>query len=347
MKNFTLKHRFVSITAISVAIFMLILYLNLPSYQYGAVKVKIAGVTDTKDILSSILLLEERKNVFLVESRESEENVTLNVRQTCSIESAALTNPHLKVFVVFVSKQRLENFIKTPEVEAILSYPNVFLKFIDVDKFSIGSPFQEFFAKKVLDSSLWKVEHTSDVVRLMLLWRFGGSYVDTDVIVRQKFDSIPLNYACPESTTYINGAIMNFESSKDNPLINEFVTDLITNFNGHSWGDNGPTMLTRVLRRLCDTNSTTEMFSKGNCEGFHVLRQEICYPVGGMQCYELFTDSMANETMTKVENSLAVHFWNAATKKWKLRKNQTCAYIQLAKQFCPKVMSQSNENFDV
>jgi hypothetical protein len=38
------------------------------------------------------------RNIFFVESSYSAVNVTLNVRQACAIESAALTNPDMKIF---------------------------------------------------------------------------------------------------------------------------------------------------------------------------------------------------------------------------------------------------------
>jgi lactosylceramide 4-alpha-galactosyltransferase len=345
MKVETRKHRIVEILTILALILLLIVYLALPKDQTTLIEISRARSLDFDDILSSNFQPENGKNVFFVESGNSEGNVTLKIRQACSIESAALVNPHLKIFVLFTSHQRLQNLTKTPEVEAILSYPNVYFNSIDVDKFSIGTPFEEFFARKVLKTSAFKVVHESDVVRIMVLWRFGGSYIDTDIIVRQKLDSTPPNYACPESETHINNAAINFQSISDNFLVETFAFDLIRNFNGQSWGGNGPMMMTRVLKQLCNTNSTKEMVEKGNCKSFHVLKKETCYLVGGMQSALLFTDSKGDEIIEALKNSIVVHFWNSATKAWKLRKNQTAAYVQLAWKFCPKVMAQTGDEF--
>jgi lactosylceramide 4-alpha-galactosyltransferase len=96
-----------------------------------------------------------------------------------------------------------------------LSYKNVFLNSIDPVKFSIGT-FEDFFLKNPLNTSLFKVEHTSDIVRIMVLWKYGGTYLDTDVITQHKLDSMPLNYACAASEAIVGNAILNFQNIKDN-----------------------------------------------------------------------------------------------------------------------------------
>ena len=47
----------------------------------------------------------------------------------------------------------------------------------------------EWIAKE-LDKSVHRVAHTSDVLRVALLWRFGGTYLDTDMIVLRPFPSL-------------------------------------------------------------------------------------------------------------------------------------------------------------
>lgn len=287
---------------------------------------------------------ENGKNVFFIESGSTTGHITLRPRQACSVESAAFTNPNSKIFLLFTSRERLKNLTITSEVEALLSYPNVYINYINANEFSVGTPFEKFFKEDVLSQSSYKVEHTADVLRFMVLWKYGGNYLDTDVIARMELDKLA-NYACPESPEYVNTAIMNFEGHETNKLIEIFINDMISNFNGHSWGHNGPIMMTRVLQRLCNVTSTTEMVDKGNCLGFHVLDMSFCYPIGGMQAYDLIYDDRADDAMAKVANSLAVHFWNHVTNKMTLKKNQTAAYVQIAHRFCPRVMAAGGEFF--
>lgn len=279
------------------------------------------------------------QNVFFVESSDSVENITLSARQACAVESAALANPHLKIFVIFVSRERFMKLSETPQMDAISSYPNVFINYIEAEKLSIGTPFEEFFKSNKLSESIFRREHTSDVIRLLMLWSYGGTYLDTDMIVRQKLDSVPPNYACPESLKYMNGAILNFESHDNSPLVDIFTANMIDNFNGGSWGTNGPIMVTRVLQKLCNATTIEEMLEKESCEGFHLLPIEMCYAVPGMEFYKLMENEFVNSAMAALDNSLVVHLWNSVSKTWKLQKNHNSAYVQLGYQFCPKVMA--------
>ena len=53
---------------------------------------------------------------------------------------------------------------------------------------------------KELEKSIHKVAHTSDVLRVAILWKFGGTYLDTDMIVLRSFPSISEvpNFICQE-----------------------------------------------------------------------------------------------------------------------------------------------------
>jgi lactosylceramide 4-alpha-galactosyltransferase len=160
------------------------------------------SLTSTKEdnirgnILGAKVQPQNGQNVFFVESSEDITNVRLSARQACSIESAALMNPHLNVFLVYYSKLRLNALEKTPEIEALLSYPNVFINYLNIYELSTGSPMEDFVLSDKLSHSAFKVEHTSDALRLLVLWKFGGTYLDTDMIVRKQLE---LNQTLPAS----------------------------------------------------------------------------------------------------------------------------------------------------
>lgn len=240
----------------------------------------------------------------------------------------------------------IDRLLITPQITAILSYENVHFNSIDLEEFSTGTPLENFMMSGRLHSSIFAVSHTSDALRLLVLWRYGGTYLDTDMIVRQKLDSIPSNYACHEVAEGINGAILNLSDDEDGRQLAEtFMINMIENFNGTVWGSNGPLLMTRVLQDLCKTNSTKEMIAMKSCEGFHVLPKQLCYAVNGLSWPKLFNETSAEWAMKKVENSLVVHFWNNLSRKTPLSVNSTAAYIQLAKLHCPKVIASCDDSF--
>jgi lactosylceramide 4-alpha-galactosyltransferase len=298
------------------------------------------SLTDLKEeiILDAKVQPRNGQNIFFVETSENTTNVKLSARQACSIESAALKNPHLNVFVFYYSKLRLKALEKTPEVDAILSYPNVVISFLNFSKISTGSPMEEFMHSEKLSNSKFRIEHTSDALRLLVLWKFGGTYLDTDMIVRKRLDSVQPNFACQQSQTEINGAILNFEKSEiGTKLIGTFMKDFVTNFNGNFFVSNGPYALTRVLKSLCNANDMEAIMKIENCQGFSVYNISMCYEITFSEMYKLMEPFYQEETLRRVNESLVVHFWNKESKKRVLEKNSGAAYVELAKQFCPRV----------
>lgn len=259
---------------------------------------------------------------------------------------AALANPHMKIFVSFVSRHKKLKVKLSPVVASIASYSNVRFNFLDLVEFSEGTPMEEFIQNGQLLKSSFVVSHTSDVLRLLVLWKYGGTYLDTDMIVRKKLDSVPANFACDDIANTVNGAILNFSHSENGQALAEkFMLELVHNFNGTVWGSNGPLLLTRVLKKLCGTSRVTEMIAKQSCDGFHVLPKALCYPITGVSWAKFFNETLAERAMKTVDDAIVVHFWNNLSKKTQLPVNSTAAYAQLARIYCPKVFESCGDYF--
>lgn len=257
-----------------------------------------------------------------------------------------VTNPQLKVFVFFSSIERFRALTVTPELEAILSYPNVFVKFLNATELSIGSPLEDFIRTDKLSTSSYKVEHTSDALRLLVLWKYGGIYVDTDMIVRKNFDKVPSNFACRQSSGEINGAIIGFNSQKDGKtLARMFLANLTQRFDGQFFPANGPVLITRVVKGLCGTNDLKKIIEMKSCQGFHSLNNSLCYEISYPEWKKLMEENFTEEVLRRVENSVAVHFWNHVSRSVTLKSDSRAAYTMLGRQFCPKVMESCGEFF--
>jgi len=102
------------------------------------------------------------------------------------------------------------------------------------------------------------------------------------------------------------------------------------------WGHNNPLLIMRVLTRMCETNSTYEMVDLGECGGFHIYPYTLCTPVTGSIWFQLFYPRYLKKAMRKVNESIVVHFSNSLSKFHLLRVDSKVAYVELAKQFCPK-----------
>lgn len=283
-------------------------------------------------------------NVFFVETGDSTDYVELNARQACAIESAAMTNPHLTVFLLYANFGRFHNLKSTPALKAVRSYPNVQINFADIKQLSKGSPMEEFFQSDKLPKSQFKKQHTSDAMRLLLLWKFGGTYLDTDIIVRKRLDSVPSNYACPEAQNQMNGAILNLSTDTGKKFSKKFIDYFLSHFNGKSYAHNGPHALTKVVKEFCKIGGFPNNKTV-NCEGFHVMNIESCYPIKWNLWSLLMTENRAVKVMKTVSSSLVVHFWNKFSKAKTINISSKAPYMQLAKSFCPKVIMTCKETF--
>ncbi len=95
------------------------------------------------------------------------------------------------------------------------SYENLFLKYIDLLEFSERTPLEGLMKSgKVLESNYF-MEHLADVLRLLTLWKFGGTYLDLDVIVKDPIESIGENFACLESSFTVANGLLNFDIAGD------------------------------------------------------------------------------------------------------------------------------------
>lgn len=299
---------------------------------------------DTENIFHARTQPGNEQNIFFIESSDTQK-VILNARQACAVESAALTNPHLKVFVLIESHEKSRDLLVTDQVEALLSYQNVFIAHFNMYEMSVGSPLEEFIWSNKLSTSRHKTEHSSDVFRLLLLWKYGGTYLDFDMIVRSELDKFRSNYACPESDIYVDGAILNFDTKEGRNLTEVFIRNLLQHYDPKDYCGNGPTLITRVLKELCKADDLTEMTKMSDCHGFHVLDRKICYAIIANDWKRLWATNTADEVMSEVEESLVVHFWNSRSKKKKISVDSSAPYIQLARQFCPKVLETVKEFF--
>lgn len=252
----------------------------------------------------------------------------------------------MNVFVAFVSRHGDDKVRSSPAVRSVLSYSNVFFNKLDLVEFSRETPLQEFIRSGKLQNAKFVVSHTSDVLRLLMLWKYGGTYLDGDMIVQKPLDSVLPNYACDETCNALNGAILNLDQSESGHGLAEiFMKDLAARFNGSDWGCNGPMLFTRVLQKLCKTNETQKMIEMKTCEGFHVLPSNFCYAIPGLSWEKFFNETFADDVLKLTNESLVVHLWNNMSKKSLLRVNSTAAYVQLAKRYCPKVMASCGEFF--
>ncbi|XP_026288737.2 lactosylceramide 4-alpha-galactosyltransferase-like [Frankliniella occidentalis] len=267
-------------------------------------------------------------------------------RQACAVESAAKSNPNTEVNVLFLSPINLKNISHTQNlaIKALLSYPNIKIKHVSMERYMQDTPLEGWYKSRPLQRSLWPTSHASDVMRYLTLWKYSGTYLDLDVVVLKSLSNLR-NYAGAESPRALGAGIINLDSSSiGRAMAHAFLNELYGSFNGADWGANGPGVVTRVLRQMCQVKKVQDMTPE-RCGGFTIHPPIAFYPISFEDWEDYFNEDKSDLTMKMHADSYVAHLSN----KFSMRKNVTVGskqpYGLLAAEHCPKVFSTCQEVF--
>lgn len=84
-------------------------------------------------------------------------------------------NPNHNVFVIFTTQLAFGNATATPIIDALLSYPNMNLNYLNLIEYAEKTPLSEWMKTDKLNKSKHKTAHTADVLRFLTLWKYSGT----------------------------------------------------------------------------------------------------------------------------------------------------------------------------
>ncbi|CAI9783846.1 unnamed protein product [Fraxinus pennsylvanica] len=165
-------------------------------------------------------------------------------------------------------------------------------------------------------------QNLSNLLRLELLYRFGGIYLDTDILVLKSFKRLrntigaqTINHET-RNWSRLNNAVMIFD--KGHRLLYKFIEEFAFTFDGNKWGHNGPYLVSRVVSRITGRPGYN----------FNVLPPIAFYPVYWNKIGSLF-QGPKNETHSKWliaklsqirSQSFTLHLWNKQSRGFEVEK---------------------------
>uniref|UniRef100_T1GEV0 Alpha 1,4-glycosyltransferase domain-containing protein n=1 Tax=Megaselia scalaris TaxID=36166 RepID=T1GEV0_MEGSC len=288
-----------------------------------------------EEILQSSRKPNKDKTIFFhVTNCLSDGFIELTSRQSCAIESAAMTNPSFDIFVLFASPTFYPEVIESPEILSLMNYTNIFFRNNNLWNYTKNTPAENWFQSEVIFKSHYVTAHISDLLRLLTLWHWGGIYMDLDVIVKESFEEVPLNFAGAESDDTVANGVMSFDSDGfGHYIVDTILKEFVRDFRGDAWSHNGPWRVTGVLvNKICKTNNTRFMtFEK--CHGFQVFPTNIFYAVPYWNWNFFFEKAFLNKSMSLTKDSLLIHVWNKLSSKSKVKVGSEVAYGVYVKSF--------------
>ena len=155
-------------------------------------------------------------------------------------------------------------------------------------------------------------QNLSNLLRHAVLYKFGGVYLDADVVVLKSFSDLKNTIGAQAvdlatgNWSRLNNAVMIFD--KGHPLLFKFIQEFSLTFDGNKWGHNGPYLVSRVSARVKDREGYN----------FTVLPPSAFYLLDWRRIESLFKAPKSeedrrwiSENLRKIRrSSFALHLWN-------------------------------------
>ena len=151
------------------------------------------------------------------------------------ISLAAMMNPEHEVFVLFTSQVGFRNQTSLPIMDALLSYPNININYLNLTQYAEHTPLSKWMKTGELYRSTYMNSHTSDVLRYLSLWKYSGTYLDLDIVMLKPLNVLKPNFAGAESDTDVAAGIINLENEFGHFIADLLIKDLLKNFDGSDW----------------------------------------------------------------------------------------------------------------
>ncbi|NXU82356.1 A4GAT galactosyltransferase, partial [Xiphorhynchus elegans] len=148
-----------------------------------------------------------RGNVFFVETSEQTKPGYLF---SCSVESAARTHPETSVVVLMRGLGKGNTSLPEHWVFSLLSsFPNVQIRPLDLPELFSETPLEKWYLSPLRKSEPYFLHVLSDACRIVLMWKYGGVYLDTDFIVLRNLENLT-NAMGIQTYDELNGAFLSF-----------------------------------------------------------------------------------------------------------------------------------------
>ncbi|KAB0793990.1 hypothetical protein PPYR_13610 [Photinus pyralis] len=334
----------------TITVLGMVYYVHLPQSSESKISPLACYVADGNRLpdLFEMQTPPENSIYFIETSCKSftEGAVSINPRQACAVESAALINPDYQTYLMYTSPGLIkdETTLSGKLLHTLTNIKNVNLLWLNFPRLLKGTFVEELYTSGKIQSSKFPVNTASNIARLVLLLKFGGIYLDLDFVIIRPFDDLASNFAVAESVSAVNNAVLRSSlTGSGQAFIRTCLEELQAHFSGNAWGKNGPAVVTKVLKKMCNVNMIQEMYQK-NCSGFIVYPSDYFYPIYYKNWKFYFESGHEKDLYYVLEQSHGIHLWNKFSKNARSDSEESI-YRVIAKSHCPQVYSIASEYF--
>lgn len=247
----------------------------------------------------------------------------------------------------------------------VTSQVNIFT--LDPDTFSRASPLEGFFSSESLASTPHRTVHTSDALRYLLLYKYGGFYLDLDYLVindlthyssfvleevnHSTLNMIVANHFPVQVADTLDrwmGSILTNSAMafpRGDQFVRRLLESLVQAYNDPgTFAIIGPSLVTSVARNFTGTENILDITPD---MGLNVVRQNHISGVAAHRTPLLFNSPMSRESWKYLlREASSLHFTASFTAKHfpniDREDPESSAYSLLAPYLCPVALN-SNE----
>ncbi|KAM9316080.1 alpha-1,4-N-acetylglucosaminyltransferase-like [Gastrophryne carolinensis] len=283
----------------------------------------------TYNAISADAIPTKGNGIFFMETTDRMEPPSLVL---CAVESAARVYPDRPV--VFFMKglddiSTEEDLIRAKQrFPTLSSYGNVHLFPLKMELLFNQTPLMVWFKNINPMREVYWTHVSSDACRFAIIWKYGGIYMDADVISMRPIPHDHFLSAARQNRTSAGV----FGLPPFHPMTWKFMENFVKNYRGEIWAHQGPGVVTRVVTKWCGMpvfNSMEDLM----CTNIAYLNPRRFYPITfpeWMKYYEVWPE------MPTFNDSYALHLWNFMNNEGKTMVPGSNTLVEhLYQQHCP------------
>ncbi|XP_036049539.1 alpha-1,4-N-acetylglucosaminyltransferase [Onychomys torridus] len=274
-------------------------------------------------------LLSSGRSIVFIETSERVEPPPL---VSCAVESAAKIYPEQPV--IFFMKRlsnatQLNSNTSYPAFSLLSAIDNVFFVPLDMKKLFEDTPLFSWYTKVNSSTEKHWLHVSSDASRLAIIWKYGGIYLDTDVI---SIRPIPEeNFLAAQGSRHSSNGVFGF--LPHHPFLWACMENFVEHYNSRIWGNQGPNLMTRMLRVWCRLKDFHELGDL-KCLNISFLHPQRFYPIPYPEWRRYY---QVWDTEPSFNNSYALHLWNYMNQEGRTVVRGSNTLVEnLYRKHCPK-----------
>lgn len=106
-------------------------------------------------------------------------------------------------------------------IDELRKYGNIHFRNMDLWKYSTDTPVDEWAKTNKLFRSTFLYEHMSDYLRAVTLFKYGGLYMDLDIVVQKSLNELGENFLGDDWGDVVAGGVMHLNNFGVGQLVSE------------------------------------------------------------------------------------------------------------------------------